>query len=183
MLPGSLHILCTRPGAAGVDVEHKQDFQLWCVALRRTHYNGCHIQLFAFPGYGHWILYLSVIRDQIHGNSLGEYSFPCILYVPWSRVNPCSFNISLHQETNNKTWNDCNKRGKSLKGGKLNSWYSLSSSACQILPALVCTCLSYMVRSSHLRMYHGRYTLHGCCSNCVKGKWLCVFWNIHMLLL
>ena len=36
-----------------IEVEHVQDFQFWRVALRRTHYNDCHIQVFSFPCYGH----------------------------------------------------------------------------------------------------------------------------------
>ena len=39
--------------------------------------------MFSFPGYGHRILNLSVISDQIHGNSLGIYPFPCLLYTPY----------------------------------------------------------------------------------------------------
>ena len=36
-----------------VEVEHVQDFQFWRVALWRTHYNGCHIQVFCPPCYEH----------------------------------------------------------------------------------------------------------------------------------
>ena len=111
-----------------LEVEHVQDFQFWHVALWRNHYNGCHIQVFSFPCYVHWIPNLSVICDQMHGNSLGEYPFPCLLYTPFCSttrqctrfgpmIKPCSFNLSLHQETKDKGRNDCNKRGKSLKRG------------------------------------------------------------------
>ena len=109
-----------------LEVEHVQEFQVWRMALWSTHYNGCQIQLFSFPGYGHWIFNSSVIRDQTQCNCLGIYPFPCILYTPFCsttrqctwfgpRIKPCSFNLSLHQETKDKGRNDCNKRGKSLK--------------------------------------------------------------------
>ena len=53
---------------------------------------------------------------------------PCILYTPicsttgrctWfgSRIKPCSFNLSLCQETKDKGQNDWNSRGKYLKKG------------------------------------------------------------------
>ena len=73
-----------------VEVEHVQDFQFWHFALWRTHYNGCHIQIFSFPCYGHWIPDVSVICDEMHGNSLGIYPLPCILYTPfWSTTRQC----------------------------------------------------------------------------------------------
>ena len=69
---------------------------------------------------------LSVICDQMHGNSLRIYPFPGILYTPFclttrqctwlgTRIEPCSFNLSLHQETKEKGRNDWNKREKYLK--------------------------------------------------------------------
>jgi len=77
---------------ASLEVEHVQDFQFWHVALWRTHYNGCHIKVFSFPCYGHWIPNLSVICDQMHGNSLGIYPFPCILYTPFcSTTRQCTW--------------------------------------------------------------------------------------------
>ena len=112
----------------------------------------------------------------------GKISIPMHHVHTW-RLELCSFNLSLHQETKKRGQNDCYKRRKSLKGGKLNSRSSLLPCARQIHPALVCTstCLSSMLQSCNLGMYHGRCTLHGFWSNRVIRKWMCVFWNIHVL--
>ena len=113
---------------AELEVEHAQDFQFWHVALWKTHYNGCHIQVLSFSCYVLWILNLSVVCGQMHGNSLEIYPFPCLLYTPFGsptrqctwfgpKVKLCSFNLSLQQETKDMGRNDCNKRGKSLEMG------------------------------------------------------------------
>ena len=78
-----------------LEVEHVQDFQFWRVALWRTHYNGCHIQVF-FPLLWALIPNLSVICDM------------CRTIVPF---DPSAFSVTDHlplplsaRMQNNKTF-------------------------------------------------------------------------------
>ena len=165
-----------------VEVEHVQDFQFWHVALWKTHYNGCHVQLFSFPCYGHWNPNLSVICDQKHGNSLRIYPLPCILYTPFCsttrqctwfgpRIKPFSFNLSLHQETKDKGRNDCDKRGKSLKKEGHSSPDALNHHVHAKSFLLWCVLvLGTWYTVQPLGMYHVPCTLYGCWSNCVIRK-------------
>ena len=145
-----------------VEIEHVQDFQFYHVALWRTHYNGCHIQVFSFPCYGQLIPNLSVICDQMYGNSLGIYPLPCILYTPSAQQHAnvhglgqglnrflliCLF--TKRQRISDKM--TAMREENPLKRGRLISWSSSSSCTRQILPALVCTCLRYMVHGPAIR--------------------------------
>ena len=76
--------------------------------------------------------FISVLRDRMHGNSMGIYSFACFLYTPicstsrqctWfrSRIIPCFFNRSLHHEKKDKGQNDWNNRVNPSKKGTIIS--------------------------------------------------------------
>ena len=61
-----------------------------------------------------------------------------------------------------------------LQGGTLNYWSSLSSCTRQMIPALVCTCLKYMLQSSQSSIYHVWGTLHSCMAcMCDKEPFAC----------
>ena len=70
--------------------------------------------------------------------------------------------FSLHQKTKKQGRNNCNKRGKLFERGTLNSWSSLSSCTRQMIPALVFTCLKYMLQCSQESKDHDWGKVHSC---------------------
>ena len=149
-----------------------------------TYYTSCHIQMISFPCYGHCIPNLSVIRDQMQINSLAIFLFPCLLYTPissttrqctWcgSKIKPCSFNLSFHQETKDMEQNDWNNRESSKKGGHSSS-EALNHHTHAKSFMLWCVPVSgtwYTVQP--LGIYHVPCTLLGCWSNCMIGIFTC----------
>ena len=95
---------------------------------------------------------LGVIRDQTHGHTLGEYPFPCRVYIKTCYCTlfrfgdkPCTINIVLHKKTKKKGQHDCNKREKSLgsENAKLlelsTVMYTLNDSCSSVYLSKICS--------------------------------------------